>query len=151
VSARRYLRAAAPEAPDDDAVRRTLATTEFVLTMDPFLPRLKAAERARRVELAWRTTMERLQACAEREGLTLSESPRDTPPEAAPPLWHAHRQLAALGPGLASRAQRRDAERIDSVMDAVVAAARTVESCGPLEPADEALLLIGRRHEAERP
>jgi Flp pilus assembly protein TadD len=151
MSARRYLRAAAPPASDDEAVRRALATTEFVLTMDPFRSRLGAAERARRVELAWRTTMTRVQACAERQGVTLSEDPRERPPDLAPPLWHAHRQLAALGPGLASGALRRHAERIYPVMDAVVAAARTVESCRPLEPADEALLLIGRRHEAERP
>jgi tetratricopeptide (TPR) repeat protein len=134
-AARRHLRAAAERLPDDEAVGRLLETTEAVLTLDPLLPRLRAAERARRVALAWRTAMARLQACAAGEA----------------PLAPAHQELAALEPRLTASALRRNPEDIDVVMDAVFGAERAAESCGPLAPADEALLLIARRHAADEP
>lgn len=150
-AALRYLRAAALQLPDDPAITRTLAITDLVFRMDPYRPRLSAAGRARRVGLAWRTAIARLEACAASRQIVLSKDPRAPALPGAPPVWHAYRQLAPLGSQLSAEALRRDPERIDVVMDGVVAAARMTETCGPKEPADEALLLIGRQHEADEP
>jgi len=150
-AARRHLRSAVQKRPDDPATGRALATTDLVLTMDPLLPRLRAAERARRLGLAWRTAWARVQACAASQGVALAADPQGPLLEGASMLLHAHRQLAALEPQITPGVLRRDPERIDSVMDAVLAAARASQDCGPLQPADEALLLIGRRHAADEP
>jgi tetratricopeptide (TPR) repeat protein len=149
-SARRYLRAAALQAPNDPDVERTLAITDLVLMMDPYRPRLRAPDRARRLGLAWRTAMARLEACAASQQIVLQKNPQAPAQPGAPPVWQAYRQLAPLSSQLSADTLQRDPERLDRLMDSVLAAAAVTQDCGPREPADDALLLIGR-HDADVP
>jgi tetratricopeptide (TPR) repeat protein len=147
--ARRYYRIAAQQLPEDADVERALATVDLVFMMDPYLPRLSTSDRARRLGLAWRTALSGLEACARSQNVVLARDAASPELPGAPPIWHAHRQLASFRTTLSAESLRREPDHVGVVMDAVLAATRLTEHCGPTEPSNEALLLIARRHGAD--
>ncbi|MEO7274276.1 MAG: tetratricopeptide repeat protein [Vicinamibacterales bacterium] len=130
----RHLRAAAELAP-----ARHLATViTLVLAHDPLLPRLPSAERERRLRVGLAQVRTRLAGCPAGAG------PRvDTSGLAG--------EVDSFEASLASKRKRRTIPVVDLVDDGVELMARVealTVACGPAQPLDQALSLIGRRHEA---
>ncbi len=136
----RYLQAA----PGNDGTDRVRRVTRLVLTKDPLLPRLPTRERRLRLQEGLTRARTRLAVCA--------------PPAAVV----AADQLSNLA-ALALEAQAFDEkwrtlapDRVPDWLDDGFRLAWRVEKategiCGPPDELDQALLLIGRRYEMDRP
>jgi tetratricopeptide (TPR) repeat protein len=132
--ARRYLRGTS----DIPEARELRSTITLVLASDPLAPRLTVAERRRRFAAAIARARERLDMCAASPGAQgstgfASLDPRlqtfesllgPHPPKDAPPVM----------------------DTIDDGMDLVLQIEESSGSCGPVNPLDSALILIGQRH-----
>lgn len=139
-----YLRRAGAVSPRDKQSAELLRTAELVLQMDPFVRRLGANERSRRVLRNLEQARSRLESCAHDHGLAPDVSPPQTR------LQSDYAQLLALRRRLSAAALRRQPELADSAMDLVFRAERdAVQPCGAARGPDLALLLIARRHEGE--
>jgi tetratricopeptide (TPR) repeat protein len=122
-----YFARARAAGEDSESGREHAAIATEVLRGDPFQRRLRAAERARRARQAYDRSLARLDQC--------------------PPAEAFREQLDAMRPRVTLRALQRDSEIVEEVMDLSYRIVLAVgDRCGPVTPADEALLLIGRQH-----
>ena len=143
--ARDYLRAAVAEHTQDPQTESELATAELVLQMDPYQPRLAAAERERRIISAFSQAGQRLQQCAAARGISLDQQP------AVIPLAADYASWLSLKPAITPRHLRRNPEQGDTAMDLVFRIEReAAQACGPGGPPDQALLLIAQQREEAR-
>jgi tetratricopeptide (TPR) repeat protein len=134
-SAARYLAAA----PATDRTRQRLTISNLVLDNDPLARRLSAPERHRRVQWIVGQASEAVNECT----LRLANQP-----EPRRPLEALQREIAALDITTASRAALDPRDLTESSLDLAYRAARAVEqACGNPSVANQAVLLIGRRHE----
>lgn len=144
--AREYLRAPVAEHTQDPVAESELATAELVLQMDPYQPRLPAAERERRIINAFSQAGQRLQECASARGISLEQQPGIIP------LASDYASWMSLKPAITPRNLRRNPEQGDAAMDLVFRIERdAAQACGPGGAPDQALLLIAQRREDARP
>lgn len=141
-----YLRrAVAAHTPDPQAAAE-LQTTELVLLMDPYQPRLTASEREQRILNAFAQAGNRLQQCASSRSIALDQ------PSGSSPLPADYASWRALKPSINARELRRNPQHGDAAMDLVVRIERdSAQICGPGSAADEALMLVGQRREGNTP
>jgi hypothetical protein len=130
--ARRYLQ----RAPNDAAgVRETRDVANLVVSADPMIARLGAAERRRRLEVNFQHARQRFSACSTER----TESPSSTDVAMQSDLQAFERRL--------KQPTKLDQDTIESGVDLIDRVERhVVERCGPPDALDRALLLIGREH-----
>ncbi|MEO8077850.1 MAG: tetratricopeptide repeat protein [Acidobacteriota bacterium] len=134
VEALGHLRAAADLGPARDLA----AVIALALSHDPLLPRLTAAERERRLRAGLQQVKDRLAGCV-------------TSPDSTPDIAGLALQVQTFENSLAARSKRRGEPVVDLIDDGVELIARVeneTTGCGVASPLDQALSLIGRRHEA---
>ena len=141
VSAQRYLRAL-PE--PSERLAETRSITDLVLTRDPLRPRLPLRQRQKILALNLANARQALEACIAGK----SEGAQALHDRIAP----LHAEAATLEPQITVARLRRSPE----VIDAAVSLSYRLEqwrrdACGPGTPLDRALLLVGERHEGDRP
>jgi tetratricopeptide (TPR) repeat protein len=134
--AQRYLSAADPASGRVSDLR---VVTDFVLTRDPLRPGLSLEQRQERAMAGLSRAVEVLDDCASR-------------PQANSQAFDLLRaELKALEPKLAHEALRRFPDSIETSVNLVYRVEQqAVDACGPRSPFDRALLLIGRRQDADR-
>lgn len=137
-----YLESAVRNKPSDSAARQMLETSQAVLDLDPFEPRLGARESARRATAALTRAIARLESCTGRKI-------QDPPVEASADLHALYSQARKMQlQANPSYLQGHPAE-IEPLMDLVANLEMTAaKTCGESSDAtDQALLLITRRRE----
>jgi tetratricopeptide (TPR) repeat protein len=132
----RYLKGAAP---DDARATELREVTELVLSSDPLGPRLRAVERRRRLLLAFRQALQRLDSCLSAPRVDAKDS-----------LDGFRKEIREFESALEGRRQETG-DLVDDGVDLVYRAERAAEQRCTATPApfDRALLLIGRRHGLE--
>jgi tetratricopeptide (TPR) repeat protein len=152
--AERDLRAAVEASPGDTASAALLKTTDFVLEMDPFRPRISDAERNRAVVNAFTTAGGRLKSCyapAAPAAPAASNAPTAkaaSPAVSTSPWQDLSQQWNNLKPQITERGLRRDPDLENTAMNLAFQIERqTGGSCGSPTEADKALLLIANLHE----
>jgi hypothetical protein len=136
MGAQRYLRALNPAS---GAVLELRLVADLVLTRDPLRPGLSLPQRQERAMVGFSRAAEVLDHCA------------STSPTRGKAFESLRAEVSALKPKLALVALRRFPESIETSVDLVYRVEQqAVDSCGPRSALDRALLLIGRRHQADR-
>ena len=136
--ARQYLRGAAARRGD---IGGMLGLAELVLGSDPLAPRIGAAARRRRLTDGFAYANERLQACANRRSTGSTASAGDAALRDEAQDFERRLPLAA-----------RDNDVIEDGLALIYRIERYVtQVCPPVTPLDRALLLIGERHQVDRP
>jgi tetratricopeptide (TPR) repeat protein len=133
----RYLK----EAPGGNARATELReVTELVLTTDPLGPRLRTAERRRRLLLAVHQALRRLDSCLGAPHVDTTES-----------LDLLRKEIRDFEAALEGRRRQETGDLVEAGVDLVYRAERAAEQRCTAAPApfDRALLLIGRRHGLE--
>jgi len=135
-SAQRYLRAVdSPSA----RVSELRSVAELVLTRDPLRPGLSLRQRQDRVMAGFRRASEALDDCATKK------------PAANNAFDSLRAEAGALEPELTPARLRRTPESIGTSLSLIYRIEQqTLDSCGQGSAFDRALLLIGRRHDADR-
>ncbi len=137
--ARRYLRAAVAENPQETQSADLLKTTELVLRLDPYRRPISGAERSRAAVEAFAIAGDRLKTCM---------IPTGPVPGGAPASINLSEQWAALKPKITEENLKRDPELIDSAADMEFRIERQASIfCGTPSGPDLALLLIAKLHE----
>jgi tetratricopeptide (TPR) repeat protein len=129
----RYLDSYLRSGPKDSDAESREKIAKAVLALDPFQPRLSAAERRRRVLKLYDDGRERLTACS-----------ATFPPGSLPTaLMSAEARFAAQDNNASERALRRDPDLLDGVFDAAFwAITESSKACGAQHPEDDAVGLI---------
>ncbi len=123
---------------DRGRVAELSAVVDLVLSNDPLTPRLASAERRRRLTADFEQAKRRLDGCL--------AGPIPDPAPLRALQAEADQFAAAIEDG----ALRRSSDAIDSGFDLAYRIERaTAAGCGPTDPLDRAVLLIGRRHGLE--
>lgn len=118
-----------------------LATTQLVLGIDPYEPRLTAAERSRRVVRAFRQAFTRIQSCAAKRGEALAPSQDQTA------LQSLYARALKMHPKMRESVLNRDPDLITAAMDWVNEAEGLATSyCGQPTGLDLALVLVAGKH-----
>jgi tetratricopeptide (TPR) repeat protein len=135
-SAQRYLRAVdSPSARVSDL----RSVTDQVLARDPLRPGLSWRQRQGRLMAGFRRALEALDGCVTRK------------PAANSAFDSLRAEAGALAPALTAEGLRRRPESIDTALNLIYRIEQqAVDTCGQGSAFDRALLLIGRRHEANR-
>lgn len=151
-AARRYLEEAVAAAPGDAASAALLRTTETVLRLDPYRPRIRTAERDQAVMAAFAAAGDRLKSCGElgdaktTAGQTVQAGAPRTDSDAA--LDGLAKQWTQLKPQVAARALRQDPDLANTVMNlAFQIESQKNTGCGEATVDDKALTLIANLHE----
>jgi tetratricopeptide (TPR) repeat protein len=135
-----FLEMAARLAPHDHNVAEQLRVARLVLASDPFEIGLSSQERASRTIDAFRQAQSRLAACATQHGILVAAQIPQNPFQQT---WAWGQKLQPLLRKL--RAQPQTALQI---MNFVYSAENlAADECGPLEGKDQALWLIGKKHQ----
>jgi tetratricopeptide (TPR) repeat protein len=135
-SARRYLRAVDPPTTRGSELAEV---ADLVLTRNPLRPGLSLRQRQERLMAAFRRALEALDECAVAQ------------PASRPAGESLRAEASALEPELALERLRRTPESIDAGLNLIYRIEQhTAGACGQGTAFDRALLLIGRRHEADR-
>jgi hypothetical protein len=147
-AAERYLHEAVAAAPADTSSAALLATTQSVLQMDPFRPRLSDADRNRIAMNAFNTAGDRLKACPALGGAGASIPGKSTANAANGNTQTLAQQWDKLKPRITDRGLRHDPDLVNAAMNLAFQIERAANSaCAPASPADKALLLIANLHE----
>jgi tetratricopeptide (TPR) repeat protein len=135
-----YLDEAVRANPKDTAAAAKLQVARLVLSGDPFEIGLGDTERADRTINAFLQAQSRLKECATQRGVQLA-----TPnPQSDLQIAWARGQL--LQPSV--RRLRRQPKNVLQLMDFVFSAENlAARTCGPLKGKDQALWLIGKKHQ----
>jgi tetratricopeptide (TPR) repeat protein len=135
-----YLEAAARLAPKNRQVAGQLKLTRLVLESDPFEIGLGPEERAQRAMNAYLQAQSRLTACASQRGVQVSAQPAQNPFQQT---WASGQRLQPL-----LRKLRSQPQNVLQIMNFVYSAENlAADECGPLEGKDQALWLIGKKHQ----
>jgi tetratricopeptide (TPR) repeat protein len=135
-NAQRYLRAVDSPAARVSELR---SVTDLVLTRDPLRPGLSLRQRQDLVMAGFRRALEALDDCAIKK------------PAANNAFDSLRAEAGALEPALTPERLRRTPESIDSALNLIYRIEQqTLDTCGQGSAFDRALLLIARRHEADR-
>ena len=137
--AQHYLQAAVAADPKDAKSADRLATTEMVLSMDPFRRQISVAERNRLVVEAFVTAGQRFKNCAPHNPATLSVQ------AGLSDEW------SIMRPKVSERALLRDPDLVEPAMDLVFQIERQASTaCSQPTGSDLALLLISKLHEGNQ-
>jgi len=140
LEARRYLEQAVRAEPKNATAVQLLETTNLILEIDPFDPRVTAPERARRVVRAYRQALARLKGCAQERPEALdTQEPQTT-----------FQTVYALATKMQRQASEHSLSHDPETATALVNLALEIEeitarSCGAPAGLDRALLLIAQR------
>jgi tetratricopeptide (TPR) repeat protein len=135
-----YLESAVRFAPHDRQVAEQLRFARLVLASDPFEIGLGAEERAQRAIDAYLQAQSRLAACATQRGVQVSTQPPQNPFQQT---WTSGQRLQPL-----LRKMRTQPQNVLQIMNFVYSAENlAANECGPLEGKDQALWLIGKKHQ----
>lgn len=135
-----YLESAVRLEPKNRKVMEQLKFARLVLESDPFEIGLGPAERARRATDAYRQAQSRLTACAAQHGVQVAGQPAQNPFQQT---WASGQQLKPLLRKLRSKPQN-----VLQIMNFVYSAENlAANECGPLKGKDQALWLIGKKHQ----
>jgi tetratricopeptide (TPR) repeat protein len=139
--AEEYLRAALEANPDSQETRHLLTMSQIVLNADPLLPHLTQWERQKRLQAGLDLSQKRIEDClsrtsdskgsAELQGLKTEAQAAEAKLRAEPP---PDTDTVRVGVNLIFRMQQAASG-----------------ACGKPSDEDQALLLIGRQHNGERP
>jgi tetratricopeptide (TPR) repeat protein len=138
--ARMFLERIVRLVPSDTDAHQRLETVKELQSLDPFLPRIGAAERARRVVRAFQLAGDRLTACGSQLHLDFSSS-------ADHPLVETYKRWAALSPSVKQVKLEHDADLSEQISDLVFQIEKqTNKFCGaPPQGPDLALLTLAQR------
>lgn len=141
VEAQRYLERAARTAPRSAEAIHLLETTNLLLEINPFDPRLTAEQRNQRVVRAFEQARTRLESCAqERHEVLDAEEPQTA-------LQALYVRTRKLQPQARERTLRRDPDAVAAILNLALEIEQiTARSCGPPSGLDRALLLIAEKH-----
>jgi tetratricopeptide (TPR) repeat protein len=135
-SVQRYLRAVEPASSHLLELREV---ADLVLTRDPLRPGLALRQRQERVLAGLRRALAVLDDCANKQ------------PANSRALESLRAEASELEPKLALERVRRTPESVDAGLNLIYRIEqRTAEMCGQGSAFDRALLLMGRRHDADR-
>jgi tetratricopeptide (TPR) repeat protein len=142
LGAQKYLEQAVGAEPKNVEAVQLLETTNLILEIDPFDPRVTAEERARRVVRAYGQALARLKSCAqERHEVLDTKDPQTS-------LQTIYALATKLQPQASEPILSRDAEATTSLINVALEIEEiTARSCGPPYGLDRALLLIAEKHE----
>jgi tetratricopeptide (TPR) repeat protein len=155
-TALRYLRGAVQANPADANSRELLATTDLVLTSNPFRGHISDVERNRRISTAFMQAEKRQTECAQQTGVALdstaplasSEVPAANNSAAATALSNLQARWIAAKPDLARLRSPAETDLPDSIMDVVFQIEQqTATFCGQPQGLDLAVLLISQKRE----
>jgi tetratricopeptide (TPR) repeat protein len=133
-AARRYL----SQAPRTEQVVRLQTVVDQVLSADPLGRGLSAVDRGQRLSAAYQQAMTTLAACAARQP--------ETPAGIAGTLADLASEARGFEPVIREGRPSRDIA--ESVVDLILRIEQNVAlACGTQSPFDQALLLIGQRHQ----
>ena len=136
-----YLRAALDANPDSQDTRHLLTLTKLVLSADPLLPHLTAREKQNRLQAGLELSKKRLDEC-------LSQTHDE---KAIAELQSLKTEAAATDVRLRGTSGP-DIDEARAGVDLIFRMQQTASgACGNPSDADQALLLIGRQHNGERP
>jgi tetratricopeptide (TPR) repeat protein len=139
--AEEYLRAAVEAKPDSQDTRHLLRLTSLVLSVDPLLLHLTSWDRKNRLRAAIELSKTRLESC-------LSQMPDD---KASAELQSLKAEAIAMEAMLRAKSPP-DTDAVRAGVDLVFRMQQAASgACGRPSEADQALLLIGRQHNGERP
>lgn len=135
LNAQRYLRAVdRPPA----RVAELLSVIDLVLSGDPLRPGLALGQRQNRVMAGFRRALAALDGCLLRQ------------PEASTTLEPLRAEANTMESALVPEKLRLTSESIDAAVNLIYRIEQqTADACGPGSTFDRALILIGRRHEAD--
>jgi len=137
--AERYLESAVAANANDQASAEQLKTTEMVLRMDPFQPRISRGERNRLTVQAFATAGRRLMNCAQG---------RSVAPKTGPAEPNLGDEWTSLKPRVSLRNLETHPLLADRAMNLVFRIEKqTSVFCGSPTATDSALLLISKLHE----
>jgi tetratricopeptide (TPR) repeat protein len=138
--ARMFLERIVHLVPSDNDAHQRLDTIKELQALDPFLPRIGAAERARRVLRGFQLAGDRLTACGNQLHLDFS-SPDDHP------LAALYKRWTELKPSVKQVQLQRDADLTEQIIDLVFQLEKqTNRFCGAPAPGpDLALLTLAQR------
>jgi len=140
--AERYLRDALDVNPDSQKARQLLWLAELVQREDPLAPRLSPLERQRRLMADFQRSEQRLDSCLNQTAGSIASTE----------LQSLKAQALAVHPKLRSETHPPDSDAVRSGVDLIFRMQQAASGhCGEPAPEDQALLLIGRRHNGERP
>ena len=140
--AEQYLRAALDVDPESTKSRHLLELTEAVQNEDPLAPQISPGERQKRLLAAFAETQSRLDNC-------LSQTAEE---KASAQLKSLKDESAAMETKIKSPAHPPDSDAVRSGVGLIFKMQQAVSGyCGKPSLDDQALLLIGRRHNGERP
>jgi len=133
-TARRYL----SQSPRTEQVVRLQTIVNLVLSADPLARGLSAVDRGQRLTVAYEQAMTTLAACTAKQA--------GTPSGVGSGLEALSSEARGFEPAIREGHPSRDIA--ESVVDLILRIEQTVESaCGTQSPFDQALLLIGQRHQ----
>lgn len=138
--AQQYLRSALELNSEAEKTRQLLTVAEMVLSGDPLEAHLTKQERQERLLAGLDQARQRLEGC-----LSQVQGSQESAELAA-----LKEQVAALGPKL--RSKPSDSELTRSSMDLIYKVEQVASAhCGNGQDVDEALLLIGKKHNGAQP
>jgi tetratricopeptide (TPR) repeat protein len=139
--AEEYLRAALDANPDSQDTRHLLTLTRLVLSADPLSPHLTSWERQNRLRAGIELSNKRLDECL---GQTHDEKTTADLQSLKTEADAAEAKLKAKSPP--------DTDTVRAGVDLIFRMQQAASgACGNPSDADQALLLIGRQHNGERP
>jgi tetratricopeptide (TPR) repeat protein len=142
--AEQYLQAAVKANPQDSASGQLLAVAHSVTASDPFAPGISDNERMHRLRDAFTRTGDRLQTCAQSQGIDLTA-------QTSGQLSALETDWLAMKPQLA-RMRLNDADLTNSAMNLISRIEQgTQAECGAGDPIDQALVLIAQKHAGAEP
>jgi tetratricopeptide (TPR) repeat protein len=147
-AAERYLQEAVAATPDDTASAALLRTTDSILRLDPYRPRISTAERDRTVMEGFAASGERLKSCGVLDNV---KAPAEQKPAAGTPraiLEGLAEQWTKLKPQVTERGLREDPDLANTTMNlAFQIESQKSAGCGAATEDDKALALIANLHE----
>jgi len=155
-TAEKYLAAAVRLDPRDEAASRELQIARAVIGVDPFIRRISAAERDRRLKFAFERAGDRLRACGASQGTSQksdkskdqaisAQSDQSAEKSQQSGLASLQQEWLALKPKVSRRERMAEPDVASTLMDLVFRIERqSQQNCGePAEP-DQALLLLAQ-------
>jgi tetratricopeptide (TPR) repeat protein len=134
----RYLQQAVSANQADTASGQRLKIARLVLQMDPYQPRLRAADRYKKVMVDFAAAGDRLKSCPVAATYAAPENPKQD----------LQAEWSGLNSQLTPTGLRNNPDLVDTAMNLVFTIERQAsEWCGNPSPADAALLLVARLRE----
>jgi tetratricopeptide (TPR) repeat protein len=147
-----YLERAIKLNPADAFAKELLATSQQVLSLDPFDPHLSTLERGRRVGKVFQLALGRLEDCATTHQIQLDLPADEPPPTNVTPEQQLYASAEKIKPSLRNLKSAGDPDNTTRIMDLVSAIeARTARICGNPVDANYAIQLICRKHNGANP